>query len=78
MAAAIGGSAEHGAQVEVLSLEDSARRLINECTNLDMATLTGAQLMATGKRHGGLISNCEDWEHKAVLAGRFSGDRRRG
>ena len=41
---------------------------------VDMATLTGAQLVATGRRHAGIVSNCEDFESAAVRAGRESGD----
>ena len=39
-----------------------------------MATLTGAQLVATGKRHAAVVSNLESVEDEAVLAGRLSGD----
>ena len=41
---------------------------------IDMATLTGAQLMATGKRHAGIVSNDEELEDRCVKAGRASGD----
>jgi len=41
---------------------------------IDMATLTGAQLMATGKRHAGIVCNDEDLEARCVVAGRASGD----
>jgi probable aminopeptidase NPEPL1 len=41
---------------------------------IDMATLTGAQLIATGKRHAGVVSNSDDWEAAAVAAGKASGD----
>jgi len=41
---------------------------------IDMATLTGAQLMATGKRHAAVVSNLEEVERAAVDAGRLSGD----
>ena len=41
---------------------------------VDMATLTGAQLIATGKRHAGIVANLEDVEVAAVKAGRLSGD----
>jgi len=41
---------------------------------VDMATLTGAQLIATGKRHAALVCNNADLEARAVLAGRRSGD----
>ncbi|XP_055905191.1 probable aminopeptidase NPEPL1 isoform X1 [Eupeodes corollae] len=41
---------------------------------LDMATLTGAQGIATGKYHGAILTNSEDWEVKSLEAGRKSGD----
>ena len=41
---------------------------------IDMATLTGAQLVATGKRHAGVVSNSDEWEAAAVAAGKASGD----
>ncbi|XP_011191822.1 probable aminopeptidase NPEPL1 isoform X1 [Zeugodacus cucurbitae] len=41
---------------------------------LDMATLTGAQGIATGKLHGAILTNTEEWETKALEAGRRSGD----
>lgn len=41
---------------------------------LDMATLTGAQGISTGKYHGGVLSNREEWEKATVQAGRACGD----
>ncbi|KAJ8403300.1 hypothetical protein AAFF_G00355170 [Aldrovandia affinis] len=41
---------------------------------LDIATLTGAQGIATGKYHAGLLTNREEWERACVAAGRSSGD----
>jgi probable aminopeptidase NPEPL1 len=41
---------------------------------VDMATLTGAQSIATGKRHAALYCNDEALELRAVAAGRASGD----
>ena len=41
---------------------------------VDMATLTGAQLVATGKKHAGIVANTEGVERAAVVAGRLSGD----
>ncbi|XP_072168708.1 probable aminopeptidase NPEPL1 [Diadema setosum] len=41
---------------------------------VDMATLTGAQGISTGKYHAGLLSNSEEWETASVKAGRSSGD----
>lgn len=41
---------------------------------LDMATLTGAQGIATGKYHAAMVSNSADWEQLAVRSGILSGD----
>ncbi|XP_052819077.1 probable aminopeptidase NPEPL1 [Mya arenaria] len=41
---------------------------------VDMATLTGAQGIACGKYHAGLVANNEDWEQACVKAGQVSGD----
>ena len=41
---------------------------------IDMATLTGAQMIATGQRHAGIMANDDEVERSAVLAGRRSGD----
>lgn len=41
---------------------------------LDMATLTGAQGISTGKYHGAVLSNREDWQNAAVRAGKISSD----
>lgn len=41
---------------------------------VDMATLTGAQGIATGKYHAGILTNNEDWELACVKAGQNSGD----
>ncbi|ETN67347.1 leucine aminopeptidase [Anopheles darlingi] len=41
---------------------------------LDMATLTGAQGIATGKYHGAILTNSDDWESRALEIGRRTGD----
>jgi len=41
---------------------------------VDLATLTGAQLVATGKRHAGAVASTDDIEARAVAAGKRSGD----
>jgi len=41
---------------------------------IDMATLTGAQLVATGKKHAGILANSLELEKRAINAGLFSGD----
>lgn len=51
-----------------------AQKMLNADIILDMATLTGAQGIATGKYHGAILTNDEDWEMKGIEAGRISGD----
>ncbi|XP_048956328.1 probable aminopeptidase NPEPL1 isoform X3 [Canis lupus dingo] len=41
---------------------------------LDMATLTGAQGIATGKYHAAVLTNSAEWEAACVKAGRRCGD----
>jgi len=41
---------------------------------IDLATLTGAQLVATGQRHAGIVCNDEALEARTVRVGRESGD----
>ena len=41
---------------------------------VDMATLTGAQMVATGKHHAGIFTNDEATELAAVAAGKRTGD----
>ena len=41
---------------------------------IDMATLTGAQGIATGKYHAALLTDSEEWETRMVKAGRRTGD----
>jgi len=51
-----------------------AHRELNPRVIVDIATLTGAQLIATGKNHAALYCNDEDLEALAVKAGKYSGD----
>lgn len=41
---------------------------------LDMATLTGAQGVATGKYHASVLTNDDNWEPACLVAGKASGD----
>mmetsp|Transcript_36071 Transcript_36071/g.36757 ORF Transcript_36071/g.36757 Transcript_36071/m.36757 type:complete len:521 (+) Transcript_36071:72-1634(+) len=41
---------------------------------IDMATLTGAQLFATGKRHAAIFCNDVELENMTVKAGKYTGD----
>ncbi|XP_037026092.1 probable aminopeptidase NPEPL1 [Bradysia coprophila] len=51
-----------------------ARKDLKANIIVDMATLTGAQGIATGKYHGAVLTNDEEWEIRSVEAGRASGD----
>lgn len=52
----------------------ATRDIPSATTLIDMATLTGAQGIATGKRHGAVYTNSEAIERLVVEAGRSSGD----
>lgn len=51
-----------------------AAAALGATTVLDMATLTGAQVLATGKRHAAVLCNDEATERAAVAAGKATGD----
>ncbi len=51
-----------------------AARTLKVDTIIDAATLTGAQMIATGLAHAALISNDADFESAIVAAGTASGD----
>ena len=51
-----------------------ARKDLGADVIFDMATLTGAQGISTGRYHGGVLTNSEEWEGLAVQAGKNSGD----
>lgn len=51
-----------------------AAKHLNPKVIVDMATLTGAQGIATGQRIGAIYTNDEDLERLAVVAGKRSGD----
>jgi probable aminopeptidase NPEPL1 len=51
-----------------------AARVLKADVIIDAATLTGAQLVATGRRHAAIVSNREGLEQLAVESGRSSGD----
>ena len=51
-----------------------AKKDLNADIVLDMATLTGAQGVATGKHHASLLTNEEAWEPACAAAGKASGD----
>eukprot|EP00542_Grammatophora_oceanica_P022032 CAMPEP_0194033306 /NCGR_PEP_ID=MMETSP0009_2-20130614/6054_1 /TAXON_ID=210454 /ORGANISM="Grammatophora oceanica, Strain CCMP 410" /LENGTH=447 /DNA_ID=CAMNT_0038673985 /DNA_START=11 /DNA_END=1354 /DNA_ORIENTATION=- len=41
---------------------------------VDMATLTGAQMVATGQKHAGILANSAELEQRTIQAGMISGD----
>jgi probable aminopeptidase NPEPL1 len=51
-----------------------AARKLKADVILDAATLTGAQMVATGLNHAAVVSNDEELEHLAVRTGRAVGD----
>ncbi len=51
-----------------------ATQVFNPDLAIDIATLTGAQLVATGKRHAGILANSAALEARAVQAGLHTGD----
>jgi probable aminopeptidase NPEPL1 len=59
-------------------LGDGVAHATKHIANLDlvvnMATLTGAQLITTGKKHAGILATSPALEQKAVTAGLASGD----
>ncbi|MBK8978973.1 MAG: leucyl aminopeptidase family protein [Planctomycetes bacterium] len=51
-----------------------AARVLGADTIFDAATLTGAQLIATGLNHAAIVTNDEELERAAIAAGQRSGD----
>mmetsp|Transcript_20427 Transcript_20427/g.23686 ORF Transcript_20427/g.23686 Transcript_20427/m.23686 type:complete len:582 (-) Transcript_20427:19-1764(-) len=75
-----------GKTVEINNTDAEGRLVLADCVShasknlgkvdliVDMATLTGAQLVATGKKHAGILANTEQAEKRAYDAGMRSGD----
>jgi probable aminopeptidase NPEPL1 len=51
-----------------------AHKFLNARVIIDIATLTGAQLIATGRNHAALYCNDEELEALAVVQGKYTGD----
>ncbi len=51
-----------------------ASKTLNATHLIDMATLTGAQMVATGSKFSGIVCNDDDFESLAVKCGKVSGD----
>ena len=52
----------------------ATRHIENLDLVVDMATLTGAQMIATGQKHGGILANTPELEERAMDAAIYSGD----
>ena len=74
-----------GKTVEVNNTDAEGRIVLADCMSygcrkyqpdlvIDAATLTGAQLIATGYLHAGIVSNRDEVETLAVAVGKSSGD----
>jgi len=75
-----------GKTVEINNTDAEGRLILGDCVShaskyisnldviLDMATLTGAQLVCTGKKHAGILANTEEIEQRIVKSGLSSGD----
>lgn len=79
-----------GKTVEINNTDAEGRLVLGDCVSyaskgdetgvgkvdiiVDMATLTGAQGIATGKRHAAILANTEDIERRTFEAGLRSGD----
>lgn len=51
-----------------------ASKHLNPDLLIDMATLTGAQMITTGAKHAGLLTPSEITEKRAIVAGKATGD----
>ncbi len=49
-------------------------KYLNPLAIIDIATLTGAQLITTGRNHAAIASNSDSLEDIAVAAGKYTGD----
>lgn len=74
-----------GLTVEVNNTDAEGRLVLGDCVSwlarkyepsviIDAATLTGAQLVATGMNHAAVVCNDDSLEEKAVKAGKVTGD----
>lgn len=53
---------------------DPANSNLKPSVVVDMATLTGAQMIATGRKHAGIVTDDEEMEDLIVKLGKMSGD----
>jgi leucyl aminopeptidase len=75
-----------GQTVEVINTDAEGRLVLSDClawvqrthhpkTIVDLATLTGAMIVALGNEHGGLFSNDDRLADQLLAAGLASGDK---
>jgi leucyl aminopeptidase len=77
-------TAMNGTTIEVNNTDAEGRLVLGDCLAhaialgaervVDVATLTGAVVIALGSTYAGLISNDDDWARRVEAAGRTSGD----
>jgi leucyl aminopeptidase len=77
--------ARNGKTIEVISTDAEGRLVLADALVhareqgathiLDLATLTGAMVVALGDLYAGVFANDEDWRDRIVAAGAASGDR---
>jgi leucyl aminopeptidase len=78
-------TARNGKTIEVISTDAEGRLVLADALTyareqgathvLDLATLTGAMVVALGDLYAGVFANDEDWRDAIVEAGQASGDR---
>jgi leucyl aminopeptidase len=75
-----------GQTIEVLNTDAEGRMVLGDClwyaqerfkpkAVINLATLTGAVMVALGKEHAGLFSNNDELADKLIAAGRATGER---
>lgn len=78
-------TASNGKTIEVISTDAEGRLVLADALVyarkegathvIDLATLTGAMVVALGDLYAGVFANEDDWRERIVEAGRVSGDR---
>ncbi|MEX1060536.1 MAG: leucyl aminopeptidase, partial [Methyloceanibacter sp.] len=78
--------ARNGRTIEVLNTDAEGRMVLADClwyaqnrfkpkAVINLATLTGAVMVALGKEHAGLFSNNEELTDRLVAAGKATGEK---
>jgi len=78
-------TARNGKTIEIITTDAEGRLVLADALTyareqgathiLDLATLTGAMVIALGDLYAGVFSNDESWRDEIVAAGAASGDR---